>query len=338
MFCFHYPPLSFITLATPIDQQIRNSAQQTIQIEAEAIQQLAQFIDYDFVTATQTIYQCKGRLVVTGIGKSAIIAQKIVATLNSTGTPALFMHAADAIHGDLGMITPADVVLCISKSGETPEIKVLAPLVKNLGSCLIAMVGNTASYLANQAQLVLNTTVLREACPNNLAPTSSTTAQLVMGDALAVALLELRGFSPSDFARFHPGGALGKQLYLKVSDIYTQNASPAVLLSTPLSKVIVEMTTKLLGSTAVVDANNKLLGIITDGDLRRALMHNSNLNNLTAANLMTPNPKTLLPQTLAITAWETLRQHKITQIVVADEQNNYLGIVHIHNLAREGFI
>ena len=325
-------------LSTPIDQQIRHSAQQTIQIEAEAIQQLAQFIDYDFVTAVQTIYQSRGRLVVTGIGKSAIIAQKIVATLNSTGTPALFMHAADAIHGDLGMITPADVVLCISKSGETPEIKVLAPLVKNLGSCLIAMVGNTNSYLAKQAQLLLNTTVLREACPNNLAPTSSTTAQLVMGDALAVALLELRGFTANDFARFHPGGALGKQLYLKVSDIYTQNAQPAVLPTAPMREIIVTITANLLGATAVVDEQNKLLGIITDGDLRRALMQNSDVMSLTATNLMNHKPKTVLPQTLAISAWQMVQKYKITQIVVVDEQNQYKGIVHIHNLAQEGFI
>ena len=280
-------------------------------------------------------------MVVTGIGKSAIIAQKMVATFNSTGTPALFMHAADAIHGDLGMIMEGDAVICISKSGETPEIKVLLPLLKNRGNRIVGMVGNEQSYLAKQADYVLNTTVEREACPNNLAPTSSSAAQLAMGDAVAVALLELRGFSAADFARFHPGGMLGKQLYLTVNDLYAHNAAPRVSPDSSLKEVIVEMTAHRLGAAAVVDADNRLLGLITDGDLRRTLFNQAtdeHLFELRAADWMTVAPKTLLEGTPAATAWQWMQQYKITQIVVVDAQHYYKGMVHIHDLVREGFI
>lgn len=319
----------------PVD--IIRTAQQVLQHEAEAVIALKQYIDRDFEAAVQLIAGCKGRVVVTGMGKSAIIAQKIVATFNSTGTPAIFMHAADAIHGDLGMIRPEDTLICLSKSGESPEIKVLIPLLKNLQIPLIAIVGNPDSFLARQSQYILNTTVSREACPNNLAPTSSTTAQLAMGDALAVCLMELKGFSSGDFARFHPGGMLGKKLYLKVGDLSSQNEKPKVTLKSPLRKVIVEITEKRLGVTVVTDEKDALAGVITDGDLRRMLEKNLSLESLCAADIMTRRPKTIGEEELAVNALELMRRYDITQLVVMKD-NQYSGILHLHDLVREGII
>lgn len=312
-------------------------AKRTIALEAAAINDLQQFIDADFEKVVELVAQCKGRLVVTGIGKSAIIAQKIVATLNSTGTPALFMHAADAIHGDLGMITQDDIVMCISKSGTSAEIKVLVPLVKNFGNILVAMVGNSSSFLAQEADYVLNTTVSQEACPNNLAPTTSTTAQLAMGDALAVCLIEWHGFTAADFAKFHPGGALGKKLYLKVVDLSKLHQAPSVLLTSTLREVIVEISSKMLGVTAVVDDNGILQGIITDGDLRRMLEKNVATTGVTAKDIMSVHPKTIQQNELAINALEMMRQNDITQLLAMDE-NRYCGVIHLHDLIREGII
>lgn len=318
--------------------QISEIARRTIELEAQSIEGLKAAINADFEAAVNAIANCTGRLVISGIGKSAVIAQKIVATLNSTGTPSIFMHAADAIHGDLGMVQEQDIVLILSKSGESPEIKVLVPLIKNFGNTLIAMVGNTQSYLARQATLILDTTVQQEACPNNLAPTSSTTAQLVMGDALAVCLMELKGFQPDDFARFHPGGTLGKKLYLRVADLYPSNEKPAVTPLTNLQDVIMEMTQKRLGVTAVTDANDQLLGIITDGDLRRMLRKNTGFDkSLQAADIMTANPKTIRPDALAVEALDLLRKHEITQLAVVEE-GRYLGMLHLHDLIREGLL
>ncbi|MFT3678204.1 MAG: KpsF/GutQ family sugar-phosphate isomerase [Chitinophagaceae bacterium] len=318
--------------------QIAEIARRTIELEAQSIEGLKAAINTDFEKAVNAIANCAGRLVVSGIGKSAVIAQKIVATLNSTGTPSIFMHAADAIHGDLGMVQEQDIVLILSKSGESPEIKVLVPLIKNFGNTLIAMVGNTQSYLARQATLILDTTVQQEACPNNLAPTSSTTAQLVMGDALAVCLMELKGFQPDDFARFHPGGTLGKKLYLRVADLYPSNEKPAVGPATQLQDVIMEMTQKRLGVTAVTDTNGQLLGIITDGDLRRMLKKNIGFDkNLQAADIMTIQPKTIGPDALAVEALDLLRKHEITQLAVVEE-GRYLGMLHLHDLIREGLL
>ena len=316
---------------------IKQAALRTIKMEAQSIQDLVAYINEDFERAIHAIAKCKGRLVISGIGKSAVIAQKIVATLNSTGTPSIFMHAADAIHGDLGIIQQEDVVMIISKSGSSPEIKVLLPLIKNFGNILIAMVGNTNSDLAKTADIILNTTVEQEACPNNLAPTTSTTAQLAMGDAIAVCLMELKGFSTDDFAKFHPGGMLGKKLYLRISDIYAYNEKPSVLLDQPLKEIIVEITKKRLGATAVVDSKQTLCGIITDGDLRRMLEKNHVSENLRAKDIMTKNPKTIGADELAINALDTMRKHEITQIIVAKE-GTYLGMVHLHDLLREGFI
>ncbi|RAJ85498.1 arabinose-5-phosphate isomerase [Chitinophaga dinghuensis] len=312
-------------------------AKRTIAMEASAINDLQQFIDADFEKVVELIATCEGRLVVTGIGKSAIIAQKIVATLNSTGTPALFMHAADAIHGDLGMIRQEDIVMCISKSGTSSEIKVLVPLVKNFGNTLIAMVGNTASFLAVEADYILNTTVSQEACPNNLAPTTSTTAQLAMGDALAVCLIEWHGFTAADFAKFHPGGALGKKLYLKVQDLSKLHQAPKVLLNSSLRDVIVEISSKMLGVTAVLDDNGALQGIITDGDLRRMLEKNVAPETVTAKDIMSLHPKNIQQDELAINALEMMRKNDITQLLVMDE-NRYTGIIHLHDLIREGII
>lgn len=309
----------------------------TIETEVQSVKGLTAFIDEPFEKIIQLIHQSKGRLIISGIGKSAIVAQKIVATLNSTGTPSLFMHAADAIHGDLGMVTKNDVVLIISKSGESPEIKVLVPLIKNFGNPLIGMVGNMDSFLAKQANMVLNTTVEKEACPNNLAPTSSTTAQMVMGDVLAVCLMEINGFNNKDFARFHPGGNLGKRLYLRVEDIAATNEKPAVLANAPLKKVIVEITEKRLGVTAVVNTTGKLIGIITDGDLRRMLEKTTDINNLHASDILSPKPITINPQALAVEALNMLRKHDISQLIVA-EGNQYVGIIHLHDLIREGIV
>lgn len=317
--------------------EIKDIAVQVINEEKKAVERLADYIDNNFVEAVETIFSCKGRTIITGIGKSANIAQKIVSTFNSTGTPALFLHAADAIHGDLGMVQTEDVVICISKSGNTPEIKVLVPLIKNFGNKLIAIVGNTDSFLAHQADIVLNTTVAHEACPNNLAPTSSTTAQLVMGDALAVTLIECRNFSASDFARFHPGGALGKQLYMRVDDLYRQNERPCVSPSTTMRDTILEMTTKRLGC-AVVTENDKIQGIITDGDLRRMIKNNVNLEHLSAKDIMSPQPKIVSHTEYAVKALHMMRQNSITQLIVSDDNGLYLGVLHIHDILREGII
>ncbi len=316
---------------------ISETAKRTIRLEAESVAGLTNYIDEDFFKAVKAVYESKGRLVVSGIGKSAIIAQKIVATLNSTGTPGLYMHAADAIHGDLGMVQQDDVVMLISKSGNSAEIKVLVTLIRNFGNTILAMVGNVPSFLASHADIVLNTTVTMEACPNNLAPTSSTTAQMVMGDALAVCLMEAHGFSGDDFAKFHPGGILGKKLYLRVHDIYKENEKPQVLPSQTLKEVIVEMTKKRLGVTAVTDADNQLLGIITDGDLRRMLEKTVSLSGVTAKDIMTANPKTIDSNELAVEALRQLRDTGITQLAVTNGKE-YLGIVHLHDLLKEGLL
>jgi arabinose-5-phosphate isomerase len=316
---------------------IKQIALRTIEIEAGSISGLASFINDDFERAVQAIASCKGRIVISGIGKSAVIAQKIVATLNSTGTPSIFMHAADAIHGDLGMVQQEDVVIVISKSGESPEIKVLIPLLRNFGNILIAMVGSIDSYLAKNATIILNTTVEQEACPNNLAPTTSTTAQLVMGDALAVCLMELKGFQSDDFAKFHPGGMLGKKLYLRVADLYVDNEKPKVLATQSLKEVIVEMTAKRLGITAVVGGDNTLLGIITDGDLRRMLEKTVAIETVKAGDIMTTNPQTIDPEALAVDALDLLRKKEISQLAVTIN-GKYAGIIHLHDLVREGLI
>lgn len=316
---------------------IKQTALRTIQLEARSIEGLSEFINEDFEKALNTIFHCKGRTVVSGIGKSAIIAQKIVATLNSTGTPAVFLHAADAIHGDLGMVQQEDVIIIISKSGNSPEIKMLIPLLKNFGNTIIGMAGNMDSDLAKRSDIVLNTTVDQEACPNNLAPTTSTTAQMVMGDALAVCLMEMKGFGSDDFAKFHPGGTLGKKLYLRVSDLFVDNEKPAVKAGQSLREVIVEMTQKRLGITAVVDDASNLLGIITDGDLRRMLEKNVSIEKVMAKDIMTANPKSIGPEELAIDALDALRKNAITQLAVI-ENGKYLGIVHLHDLIREGLI
>ena len=312
-------------------------ALRTIELEAQSVSGLKAFIDDGFAKAVEQIAVAKGRLVVSGIGKSAVIAQKIVATLNSTGTPSIFMHAADAIHGDLGMIQPDDIVLVISKSGDSPEIKVLAPLVKNFGNTLIGMVGNMQSFLAQQSDLVLNTTVDQEACPNNLAPTSSTTAQMVMGDALAVCLMELKGFNTDDFAKYHPGGTLGKKLYLRVEELSARNEKPKVLPAATIKEVIVEITQKRLGVTAVVNEAEKILGIITDGDLRRMLEKTDTFKDLTAKDIMSSNPKTIVSDVLAVNALDEMRKHNISQLVV-EEEGKYAGIIHLHDLIKEGII
>jgi arabinose-5-phosphate isomerase len=317
-------------------KEIKKIAISTIRIESEAIAGLEHFIGGDFVSCVEKIYNSRGRVIVTGIGKSALVGQKIVATLNSTGTPAVFMHAADAIHGDLGIIQKDDIVICLSKSGETPEIKVLVPLLKELGSLLIALVGNTSSYLAKQADFILNSTVGQEACPNNLAPTSSTTAQLVMGDALAVSLLECRGFSAKDFAKFHPGGMLGKQLYLKVGDLSANNPVPKVKTTDNLKKVILEISSNRLGATAVLEGK-QLRGIITDGDLRRMLEKRVDFINVTAKEIMSKNPKTVGSDMLVVNALALMRQNNITQLLVVDN-DKYTGVVHLHDILREGII
>ncbi|RAI98639.1 arabinose-5-phosphate isomerase [Chitinophaga skermanii] len=316
---------------------ISATALKTIQLEAAAIGALQGYINEDFEQCVKLLAECTGRVVIAGIGKSAIVAQKIVATLNSTGTPALFMHAADAIHGDLGMIRTNDVVMIISKSGESPEIKVLVPLVKNFGNTLIAIVGKLDSYLAKSADFILNTTVSQEACPNNLAPTSSTTAQMVMGDAVAVCLMEMKGFSASDFAKFHPGGALGKRLYLKVSDLSKLHEAPQVRKQSTIKEVIVEISSKMLGVTAVVDDHKHLEGIITDGDLRRMLEKEIDTADVLAADIMSTKPKTIQKNELAINALEKMRQYNITQLLVMDGEV-YDGIIHLHDLIREGII
>ncbi len=314
-------------------------ARQTIRMEAEALTALADQLDEtpDFEQCVRAIVRSAGRLVITGIGKSAIVAQKIAATLNSTGQPALFLHAADAIHGDLGMIRPEDLVLCLSKSGETPEIRVLLPLLRNFGNPIIAMTANRQSTLAQAAHYLLWTPVGQEADPNNLAPTTSTTAQMALGDALAVALLSLRGFTSADFAKFHPGGALGKQLYLRVRDLYPSHARPVVASDATLQEVILEISSKRLGMAAVLDNAGALVGVVTDGDLRRMLQKETDLLSVRARDIMTPNPKTIAPEALAVDALALMRQHSITQLLVADA-SGYLGVVHLHDLVREGLV
>lgn len=316
--------------------QIIPTALQTIKLEAEAVSHLSAFINQDFCAAVEKIAVNKGRLVVTGIGKSAIVAQKIVATLNSTGTPSLFMHAADAIHGDLGMIQKEDIIMVISKSGDSPEIKVLCPLLKGFGNLIIGMVGNTQSFLAEHSDLVLNTTVENEACPNNLAPTTSTTAQMVMGDALAVCLMDLKGFNSDDFAKFHPGGTLGKKLYLKVADVMSKN-KPLVQLDATIKEVILAITQHRLGAVAVGNNENGVTGIITDGDIRRMLEKSNDFSLLKARDIMGIAPKTIHPSSLAAEAFELMRANNINQLLVTE--NNYLmGIVHLQDLIREGII
>lgn len=314
---------------------ILQTAKDTILLESVAIAHLASLLDENFENAVNFILNSNGRVIVTGIGKSANIATKIVATFNSTGTPAIFMHAADAIHGDLGNVQENDVVICLSKSGNTPEIKVLVPLIKNYGNKIIAITGNIHSFLGKNADFPLNTFVEKEACPNNLAPTSSTTAQLVMGDALAVCLQDLRGFSSKDFAKYHPGGALGKKLYLRVSDLTKNNQVPQVQLESSIAEVIVEISEKRLGVTAVLK-NTELVGIITDGDIRRMLSKTSEIKNITAQDIMGTNPKTISQNAMAIEALEKLESDSITQILVVDANHTYIGVVHLHDLIKEG--
>lgn len=320
-----------------IAKNINKIAKKVLQNEADAIKKLIDFIDADFEACVQEIFKSQGRVVITGIGKSAIIANKIVATLNSTGTPSLFMHAADAIHGDLGMIQPDDIVICISKSGNTPEIKVLVPLLKRTGSRLVALVSNKDSYLAQQADFVLNATIAEEACPNNLAPTTSTTAHMAIGDALAVCLLELREFSSEDFARYHPGGSLGKQLYLKVDDIYKNNELPVVEENTSIRNVIMEISSKRLGAAAVVNEDRGLIGIVTDGDLRRFMEKEGDFAKLRAVDIMSDKPKTVNKGDYAVKALNIMQQNSISQVVVL-HNNKVVGFVHLHDLLKEGII
>ena len=317
-------------------ENILASAKKTILSESESIAKLTQFIDDNFVNAVEIIYNSKGRLVVTGIGKSAIIAQKIVATLNSTGTPSLFLHASEAIHGDLGMVQPGDVVICISKSGNSPEIKVLVPLLKRFGNKLIAITGNTTSFLGKEADFVLNTHVETEACPINLAPTNSTTAQLVMGDAIAVCLMEMKNFTAEDFAKYHPGGALGKKLLLRVGDMLDNNHKPMVATDSTIKNVIVEISEKRLGVAAVIE-NEKVIGIITDGDIRRMLNKTENISGLTAQDIMTKNPKTIKSTDMVSDALNILEDFSITQLVVVDN-GNYKGVIHLHDILKEGIV
>jgi arabinose-5-phosphate isomerase len=318
------------------ETNILDAALRTIRMEADSVQQLTNQLD-GFERVISLLAACTGRIVISGIGKSAIIAQKIVATFNSTGSPSLFLHAADAIHGDLGMVQQGDVVIIISKSGESPEIKVLVPLIKNFGNCVIGMVGHTGSFLARNADAIINTTVAQEACPNNLAPTTSTTAQLVMGDALAVCLMEHRGFEMADFAKLHPGGTLGKKLYLRVADLCANNEKPVVSVGQGLKEVILEITAKRLGMTAVVNNAGELTGVITDGDLRRMLERSNSLDGIQAGHIMTEKPKTIAPGELAVNALDLMRTNNITQLIVADE-TEYVGVIHLHDLIKEGLI
>ena len=315
---------------------IVSHAKKTIIDESLAISKLADFVDESFAEAVELIYNSKGRVIITGIGKSAIIANKIVATLNSTGTPSVFMHAADAIHGDLGLVLKEDVVICISKSGNTPEIKVLIPLLKKAKNILIAITGNMKSMLAEQADFIFNSYVQQEACPNNLAPTTSTTAQLVIGDALAVCLLEIRGFSSDDFAKYHPGGALGKKLFLSVKELLELNEKPAVSLNSGIKEVIIEISKKRLGVTAVIE-NNKIVGIITDGDLRRMLANTEDFSKLYAKDIMSNAPRTINVSAMAIEAMEIMELNEISQLLVQDNEQ-YVGVIHLHDLIKEGII
>jgi arabinose-5-phosphate isomerase len=325
---------NFVRLKKQTD--ILGAAIRTIEMEAEAVKTLTGQLE-GFEQVINALANCSGRIVVSGIGKSAIIAQKIVATLNSTGSPSIFLHAADAIHGDLGMVQQTDVVIIISKSGESPEIKVLVPLIKNFGNCIIGMVGNMNSFLAKQCDFTLNTTVSQEACPNNLAPTTSTTAQLAMGDAIAVCLMEHRGFEVGDFAKLHPGGALGKKLYLRVCDLSANNEKPSVGIEQSLKEVIVEITKKRLGMTAVLNNAGDLAGVVTDGDLRRMLEKTNTIENIQAGHIMTENPKTIESNEMAVNALDIMRNNNITQLIVV-ENKKYTGVIHLHDLIREGII
>ena len=316
---------------------LKQLAVSVIDQEAKAVEKLKPFVDDEFVGILNLIYSSKGRLVITGIGKSAIIGSKIVATLNSTGTPSIFMHAADAIHGDLGIVQPDDVVLCISKSGNTPEIKVLVPLIRRMGNKLVAMVSNVDSYLAQHSDYVIRATVDAEACPNNLAPTSSTTTQLVMGDALAVCLLKMRGFSPEDFAKYHPGGSLGKRLYLTVDDVFDKNLRPWVNPDETIQNTIINISQNRLGATVVLDAEEKLMGIITDGDVRRMVEKGGPLGDLRAKDIMSRNPKVVEKGELAVNAFSIMEKNKITSVIVLDE-GKYAGLIHIHDVLREGIV
>ncbi len=317
-------------------EKILDLAKKTILEEAASIQNLANLLDDDFTKIVECIIASKGRVVVSGIGKSAIIANKIVATMNSTGTPAIFMHAGDAIHGDLGTIQKNDVVICISKSGNTPEIKMLVPLIKRGDNKLVGITGKIDSFLAKQADFVLNTFVEKEACPNNLAPTTSTTAQLVMGDALAICLLDIKGFDSNDFAKYHPGGSLGKRLYLRVGDIAENNQKPMVAHDADIRKVIVEISEKMLGASAVLQ-DDKIVGIITDGDIRRMLNKYDSINELQAKDIMTSNPKTVSTEVLAVKALKIMQEKGISQLLAVDGEK-YSGVVHLHNLINEGII
>ena len=320
-----------------MNNHLLQTAIKTISLQATSIANLSSYINTDFEKVVEAISICSGRLVISGVGKSAIVAQKIVATLNSTGTPSLFMHAADAIHGDLGMIQQQDIVMLISKSGESPEIKVIIPLIKNFGNIIIGMGGNADSYLVKMCDYFINTTVSQEACPNNLAPTTSTTAQMVMGDALAICLMEMKGFTGNDFAKFHPGGNLGKRLYLRVKDLYNFNPIPKVAPDANLKEIIIEITKSRLGATAVVE-NEKLAGIITDGDIRRMLETPEKLNTIIASDLMHKYPKTVLPDELAVNALEILRSNDISQLCVISPNHKYLGMLHLHDIVREGIV
>ncbi|MEO7960138.1 MAG: KpsF/GutQ family sugar-phosphate isomerase [Ginsengibacter sp.] len=317
--------------------KIISSAKKTIELESRSIHDLSAYINDDFEKAVTLISNCKGRLVVSGIGKSALVAQKIVSTLNSTGTPSLFLHAADAIHGDIGMVQKDDAVMIISKSGDSPEIKVLVPLIKNFNNIIIAMTGNVKGFLANRADVIINSTVAEEACPNNLAPTTSTTAQIVLGDALAICLMELRGFGSDDFAKFHPGGTLGKKLYLRVAELFIHNEKPSVRPEQLLNDVIIEITKKRLGAAVVIDGEENIEGIVTDGDLRRMLEKHGDTRNIKAKDIMSLNPKTIDSDALAVNALDIMRKKNITQLVVT-RGGKYAGIIHLHDLVREGII
>ncbi len=318
------------------NEKILSIAKETILTESKAISQMADLLTDDFAKCVQLIHHSKGRLVVTGIGKSAIIAQKIVATLNSTGTPSLFLHASEAVHGDLGMVQPDDVVICISKSGNSPEIKILVPILNTFGNTLIAMTGNLTSFLAKNAQFILDTTVEKEACPNNLAPTNSTTAQLVMGDCLAVCLMELKAFKSEDFAKYHPGGALGKKLLLRVKDMLDETKKPSVSPENNIQSVIFEISEKRLGVTAVVE-NNQIIGIITDGDIRRMLSKTETISGITAKDIMTKNPKMVKPNSMVVEALNIMEDFSITQLIVS-ENNDYKGVIHLHDILKEGIV
>lgn len=320
------------------NKEIISFAKEVVVDERDAISKIEEYINDSFADVVNLIYNSKGRLIITGIGKSAIIANKIVATLNSTGTPAVFMHAADAIHGDLGIVQKEDIVLCISKSGNSPEIKVLIPYIKNMGNIVIGMVGNADSFLASNCNYMLYTYVEQEACPNNLAPTSSTTAQLVMGDALAMTLLKMRGFTAQDFAKFHPGGALGKKLYTHVGDIMQKEYVPLVDEDEHLDEIIIEITSKRMGAAAVKDKKGEIIGIITDGDLRRMLLSKKEASSVKASDIMSYNPKTINASAMAIDAYKLMNKNEISQLIVFDEDKRYIGIIHVHDLLREGVV